>query len=316
LIEGKRILITGGAGFIGSNLVKRLYETNYITVYDNFERDSLTELRLQDVINIIKGDVVDSKSVERVFSQFKPQIVIHCAAKKGIVEVTIDPLRTMEVNIEGTKNLLNACVKHPVEKFINFSTTEVFGRLALKGQEPQRVDMGIIGSPRWSYAISKMTAEYLTIFYNQQHKVPSLTVRPCNIYGPGLNGEGAPFWFINQALRGEDLTVHGDGTQTRSWCYIDDFIEGIDLILDNDASIGNSFNIGDPRFILTIYGFAREIINTLGSKSQIKHVERPEADVEFRMPNIRKSTEVLGYYPERDLTEAILETAKYYRGKM
>jgi nucleoside-diphosphate-sugar epimerase len=138
-------------------------------------------------------------------------------------------------------------------------------------------------------------------------------VRPFNIYGPGQVGEGAIHRFIVQALRGEDLTIHNDGSQIRAWCYIDDMVEGLLACLERSEAVGQSFNIGNPRSVVTIYNLARQIVRLCESASRIVFVPWESADVELRIPNIDKARRLLGYEPEVDLEEGLLRTIEWYR---
>ncbi len=149
--------------------------------------------------------------------------------------------------------------------------------------------------------------------YWKQYQLPTVSIRPFNIYGPRQVGEGAVHHFIVRALRGEPLTVHNDGSQIRAWCYVDDIVDGIALALVRDEAVGHAFNIGNPRSTLTIYTLAKEIIRLASSASHIEHVPWNQADVELRIPNIDKAKELLHYAPKVDLEEGLLRTIYWYR---
>jgi UDP-glucose 4-epimerase len=314
-LKGKKIFITGGAGFIGSTLIEHLIEDNQITVYDNFRRDALSTKPYcsHPHLQIFKGDVLDYPSLKN--SMEGVQYVIHCAAIAGIDTVIKKPTETMRINMIGTANVLEAARSLPeLNRFVDFSTSEVFGQSAFRAEENQITHIGAVGEARWTYAVSKLAAEHLTKAYHDEFWMPTVTLRPFNIYGPGQVGEGAIKLFVEQALRGEDIHIHGDGNQIRAWCYIDDFIEGLLLTMTHPKAIGESFNIGNARAVLTIFGLAQTIVRVLDSKSKILFTSKDYADVELRVPSIAKAKNLLGFEAKVDLEEGISQTAEFYRG--
>ncbi len=314
MIEGKRILITGGAGFIGSSLALRLYEANEIVILDNFHRDALSGSPLANSPNVrvIKADVRDRGQVLEAVHGC--DIVVHMASIAGVDTVMNNPVLTMEVSLYGTANVLHACREAgTVERFIDFSTSEVFGTHAYNVGEADVTTLGAVGEARWTYAVSKLATEHLTYNYYKQHGLKTVAVRPFNIYGPRQVGQGAIHHFIRRALAHETLTVHNDGSQIRSWCYIDDIVDGVLTVLQRDEAVGQTFNIGNPRSTLTIYNLAREIIRLSSSSSQVELVPWDFADVELRIPNIDKARELLDYEPKIDLEEGLLRTIYWYR---
>jgi UDP-glucose 4-epimerase len=309
----KKIFISGGAGFIGSAVIARLIDNNEITVYDNFRRNSLNSHRLENHRNlkIVEGDVLDYDDVSRHMAG--SEIVIHLAAIAGIDTVIKSPITTMQVNMQGTGNMLRAASELPsLERFVDFSTSEVFGSYAFRSEEGDSTSLGAVGNARWTYAVSKLAGEHLTHSYFKEKNLPALTIRPFNIYGPGQVGEGAVHHFVARALKGEDLIVCGNGDQIRSWCYIDDIVDGLLLALEEDKAVGESFNIGNPRGTVTIYGLALAVIRVTYSKSKIVFAPRNSADVELRIPNIDKARSILGFQPKIDLEEGLRRTADWY----
>lgn len=314
MIEGKRVLITGGAGFIGTSLALRLCERNDIVVLDNFHRDALSgsPLAKHDNVTILRGDVRDYQQV--VDAMKGCQIVVHMASIAGVDTVMKNPVLTMEVGLYGTANVLRACLEvGGIERFVDFSTSEVFGRYAYNVGEGDVTTLGAVGEARWTYAVAKLATEHLTYNYFKQHGLPTVAVRPFNIFGPRQVGQGAIHHFIRRALSHEPITVHNDGSQIRSWCYIDDIIDGIELTLSRDEAVGQTFNIGNPRSTVTIYNLAREITRLSSSSSPIEFVPWDFADVELRIPNIDKARELLDYAPRVDLEEGLLRTIYWYR---
>jgi UDP-glucose 4-epimerase len=175
--------------------------------------------------------------------------------------------------------------------------------------------MGQVGEARWTYAVSKLAEEHLAIAYHKEQGLPTAVVRPFNVYGPGQVGEGALRNFIQRAIRDEPIEIHGDGTQIRAWCYVDDMVEGVLLALTHPNAVGESFNIGNQRAVTTIYGLASTVVRVLESKSTIGFVRRDYVDVELRVPAVQKASELLGFNAKVDLDEGILRTADYYRAQ-
>ena len=242
----KKIFITGGAGFIANTIIKRLIETHEITVYDNFERDTLSSSGLGEHTNltIIRGDILD---YEKLYSSMKeggcPDIVIHAAAIAGIDTVVKHPVKTMRVNMIGTANVLEVCKELGIsDRIIEFSTSEVFGSMAFKSKEEDQTVAGSAGEARWVYAVSKLAGEHLAKAYGKEYNLPIVTIRPFNVYGPGQSANGALQIFIEKALRGEDLHIDGDGNQIRAWCYVDDFVDCLMSCITNPKAIGESYN--------------------------------------------------------------------------
>jgi UDP-glucose 4-epimerase len=194
-----------------------------------------------------------------------------------------------------------------------FSTSEVFGQHAFRSAETDATVLGAVGEARWTYAVSKLAEEHLAIAYHQQLGTPMTVVRPFNVYGPGQDDEFALRTFIRRAIRDEPIEIHGDGTQIRAWCYVDDMVDGVLLAMEDPKAIGESFNIGNPRAIITIYGLANTVVRVLNSRSEIRFTRKDYADVELRVPSVRKAVEMLGFEAKVDLEEGITRTAEYYR---
>ena len=317
MLTDSKILITGGAGFIGSRFLKRIIDNNKITVLDNLHRDALSGTAMANHPNLtfIKGDVRDKDVVRK---SMKGQThVMHLAAIAGVDTVINNPLLTMDVIIKGTFNLLEAAVEEGgVKRFIDISTSEVFGSYAFRVNEQDITSLGAVGQARWTYAVSKLATEHLAHVMYHQKKLPSVSIRPFNIFGPGQVGEGAIHHFIVQALKNNDLTVHNEGDQIRAWCYIEDFMDGLELCLSHDESPGHTFNIGNPRTAITVHNLAALIIKLANSKSKLIHIEWPYTDVELRIPDISSAKKILGYKPQFDLEEGLLKTIEWYKTKM
>lgn len=314
MIKGKNIFITGGAGFISNRLMKELIDENQITVYDNFHRDTLskTELFSHPNLCIIKGSVLDYSTLTEAMSG--ADIVVHAAAIAGIDTVIKSPTNTMLVNMTGTANVLNAAVENKIkDRFINFSTSEVFGSYAFKSTENCNTVVGSAGEARWTYAVSKLAAEHLAFAYFKEFQLPVVTVRPFNVYGEGQTGEGAMQIFIRRALNNDDINIYGDGNQIRSWCYVDDFIDGLIRCIENPTAIGESFNIGNAKSVLTTYGLAQTVCRVLNSTSKIVHKPALSADVELRIPSVEKAERILDFSAKTLIDEGILKTAEWIK---
>jgi len=315
VITDKIVFITGGAGFIGSALAGRLVERNSVVVYDSLRRNALASRAYAHHPNLrlIEGDILDLEALTRAMKG--ADIVVHCAAIAGIDTVIQEPVRTMRVNLVGSANVLEVAdgLEH-CERVVCFSTSEVFGQQAFRSEETDATVMGAVGEARWTYAVSKLAEEHLAIAYNHQSGLPTTVVRPFNVYGPGQVGEGAMRAFIMRAVRNEPIEIHGDGTQIRAWCYVDDMVDGVLLAMENPRAVGESFNIGNQRAVVTIYGLANTVVRVLGSKSPIVFTHKSYVDVDLRIPSVRKALDVLGFEAKVDLEEGILLAAEHYRG--
>jgi len=319
MLKGKTIFLTGGAGFIGATLAANLIDDNRIVVFDNLQRDSLSSRSFASHPNltVIRGDVLDGEGLMRAARDANPEIFVHLAAVAGIETVLRSPTTTMRVNLVGTVNALAAAQQvNQLERFVDFSTSEVFGSLAFRVEEAQQTMIGAVGEARWIYAVSKLAGEHLAHAYHREFGMPTVTLRPFNVYGPGQVGEGAIHRFIVAALEGRPLEIHGDGSQIRAWCYVDDMVEGVLLAMENPNAIGHSFNIGNARAVVTIYGLANTILRVLDAKGGITFIRKDYADIELRVPNIEKARELIGFEAKIDLEEGIRRTAEFYRQKL
>jgi UDP-glucose 4-epimerase len=314
MIKNKKIFITGGAGFIASILISRLIENNLIIAYDNFHRDTLSgsDYYKHPNLTIIRGDVLDFDNVLKCMKG--TDIVVHAAAIAGIDTVIKKPTHTMRVNMIGTANVLEAARLNNIsDRVIDFSTSEVFGNRAFKSSEDDSTVAGSAGEARWTYAVSKLAGEHLAMAYYKEFNLPIVSVRPFNVYGPGQTGEGAIQIFITKALKNEDIFIYGDGNQIRAWCFVEDFVECLMECIENPKAIGNSFNIGNARTVITIFGLAQTVCRVLNSSSRIIFKPALSADIELRIPSVEKVQDVLGFKAKIGLEEGILITADWFR---
>jgi len=298
----KKMLITGGTGFIGSNLCIRFSDKYKVTSFSDYDR--VSDLFPRDKVQSICGTTLHLLDIK------KQDIIIHCAGITGINKVLENPYKALESNILGDINILSLFNNMKPEHLIIFSSGEALGTNT--NYKPDHIDFPLYDD-RWCYGLSKLVAEYLSLSNIKVYNNPITVVRPFNIYGPGQVGGGAIRTFIQQALKDELITVHGDGSQVRSWCYIDDFVNGIELILENsNESIKKIYNIGNSQMVISILELAKLITELLNSKSQIDFVEAPFVDVEYRVPEISEITK-LGFMNYTQLKDGILKTAEWFK---
>jgi UDP-glucose 4-epimerase len=317
VFENSRVLITGGAGFIGASLTARLLALGAeVVVYDNFLRNSLQYIPLPNAerLKVVRGDVRDRSLLDSVLEEVKPDYIFHAAAIAGVDSVLRDPIETFKVNLLGSVNLIEASAKlREVKRVVIFSTSEVFGEYAYLPDEEKGMTIGKVGEARWNYAVSKLAVEHLALSYYQRHGLPIVIVRPFNVYGLAQVGDSAMRTFVQRALRGEPLYVHGDGSQIRDWCYIDDMVDALVAMLQREEAIGETFNIGNPATAISVYNLAKLVIRVVGSSSEVVLIPKDYADVAVRVTSITRAMRLLGFLPKVDLEEGILRTAEFYR---
>jgi UDP-glucose 4-epimerase len=223
----------------------------------------------------------------------------------------------MRVNVIGTYNVLEAglSTQDTLERLVDFSTSEVFGSQAFRVAETSVSVTGSVGEARWTYAVSKLAGEHMAHAYHAELGLPTTSVRPFNVYGPEQMGGGAIRAFIEAALAGEDLTIHGDGSQIRAWCYVDDMVEGTLLALEHPNAVGESFNIGNARSAVTIYDLAQRIKRATEASGEIVFRPLHYTDVELRIPNVDKARELLGFESRVELDEGLDRTVAWYRSR-
>lgn len=315
-MKNKNIFITGGAGFIANKFIEKVVENNSITIFDNFARDTFSSSPLagHPNVKVVRGDVLDFETLHDAMKG--AEVVVHAAAIAGIDTVIVHPTKTMRVNMIGTANVLEAARLNGVsDRVVDFSTSEVFGGMAYRVCEDECSVTGAAGEARWTYAVSKLAGEHLAAAYYKEFKLPVVTIRPFNVYGPGQTGEGAILIFIKQALKNEDINIYGDGSRIRAWCYVDDFVDGLMSCVENPNAIGNAFNIGNPRAVVTVYGLAQTICRVLNSSSKICFKPDLSADIDLRIPSIEKARSLLNFESKIDLEEGVLRTTEWIKSK-
>ena len=313
--RGERILVTGGAGFIGSTFAARVIDDNTIVALDTFDRDALSHhpsLATHPNFEIRRGSILEPSDLREAMEGCT--MVIHCAAIAGVDTVMNHPARVMRVNMVGTWNVLEAATQVAgLRRFVDFSTSEVYGAHAWEVSEASDAVVGAVGEARWTYAVSKLAAEHTTWTFHKEFGLPTVTLRPFNVYGPRQIGEGAVHRFVRQALSGQEITVHDDGNQVRSWCYVDDFVDALLRACVVPEAIGHSFNVGNPRATVTTLHLAHEVLRAAGVTVPIRFVPWGKANVHLRVPDIAQSRRLLGFEPMIDLAEGLGRTLDWYR---
>ena len=308
-----RVLITGGAGFIGSHLCERfLAEGDDVICMDNFltgAPDNIANLLPEKRFSFIHQDVT-----QYIYVKGPLDAILHFASPASPVDYLELPIQTLKVGSLGTHKALGLA-KEKGARFLLASTSEVYGDPLVHPQNEQYWgNVNPIG-PRGVYDEAKRFAEALTMAYHRTHKIPTRIVRIFNTFGPRMrakDGRVVPN-FITQALRGEDLTVYGDGKQTRSFCYVTDLVEGIVRLLNSDYD--GPVNLGNPRE-MTVLDFAKTIVRLTASRSQIVHRPLPVDDPKVRQPDIRLARELLHWEPTVDVEDGLCTTIDYFRGKI
>ncbi len=313
MISGARIVVTGGAGFICSHIIDRLVKANQIVVYDNMKRNALqySPNHGHKNVSIVQGDVLDAAKLDDVIKG--ADIVVHAAAIAGIYSVGDSITRTMKVNLIGAYNALESATQHKVPRFIDFSTSEIYGPYSYRSTEDDVAKVGPASEKRWIYAISKLAGEHFAHAYGSDFGLKVTTVRPFNVYGPRQVGEGAVQQMVGPALKDTDITVFNDGSQIRSWCYVDDFADAFVSAMEKEAAVGEVYNIGNPQATTTVLGLAETLIRLTNSRSKIVFKPHPGPEVEIRMPDIAKARRMLKFEPHVGLEDGLNRAIAWYR---
>src|ERR1700730_11459956 len=305
----RRVLVTGGAGFLGSHLCERLLAQGHdVLCVDNYytgRKDNIAHILGHNRFELLRHDVTFPLYVEvdRIFNLACPASPIH---------YQFDPVQTTKTSVHGAINMLGLA-KRVKAKILQASTSEVYGDPAIHPQtEEYWGNVNPIG-PRSCYDEGKRCAETLFFDYRRQHHLPIKVARIFNTYGPRMHPSDGRVVsnFIIQALRNKDITIYGDGSQTRSFCYIDDLVDGLVRFMETSNDITGPLNLGNP-VEFTIRELAESITTITGSSSKIIHQPLPEDDPRQRRPNINKAQDLLGWYPKVRLHEGLLETIRYF----
>jgi nucleoside-diphosphate-sugar epimerase len=310
------IFLSGGAGFIGTALARYfLNKGAHVTIFDVYVRDAMryfSDVAGHPNLRRIKADVRDLAAVQDAIGD--ATLVFHLAAIAGVSKYFRIPAEVMATNVLGTYNVLEAIKENrKVRAFFDFSTSEIYGSNCFGAREDGDVKMENMFAKRWTYATSKIASEKFGMAYHWQYGVPFIGIRPFNIYGPGQVGEGVISYFLNSCLRNEKIRVTGDGSQCRTYCYIDDFVDAIALLLDNvDKAIGASFNIGRSTEICSVLTLAQLAQEVAGVNPGIEFVPHAGDDVLVRSPSVER-LKSFGYCPKVNLREGLRRTLEWYR---
>lgn len=312
------VLITGGAGFIGSHLTERLYaEGNRVVVLDNCLTGSprnLDHIVASDRLVIIDHDCIEP--FDHLLTEYQFSAVYNLASPASPKGYGMYPIQTLRVNAEGTYNALTVAKSHGA-RYVQASTSEVYGDPEVHPQpETYWGNVNSIGT-RSCYDEGKRYGESMVMEFHRQLGVDARIARIFNTYGPRsmpTDGRVVPNFCI-QALRGEPLTVYGSGLQTRSFCYVDDLVDGLMRLMSSDGIGGEVVNLGNPSEH-TILQFAERIIEMTHSRSEIVFEVLPEDDPRQRKPDITKAHELLGWKPKVELTEGLQKTLSFFENEL
>ena len=318
----RQALITGGAGFIGSHLTKLLLDAGYnVTVLDNLStgsRQNLAQLSGNPKLKFIIADVSDEKVLAPLVR--KANVIFHLAAAVGVQLIMDDPVNSMVTNIHGTEAVLRHAA-HTGTRLVIASTSEVYGKSSkVPFSESDDLVFGNTSKTRWSYACSKAIDEYLALAYHRQSNLPVSVIRYFNTVGARQSdryGMVLPR-FVNQALQGKPLTVHGDGSQRRTFTHVNDSVDATFRISQHQTTIGEVFNVGGSVEI-SILELAKAVIDRVGSSSTIETIPyskvysgRGFEDMARRVPDCSKLDQAIGYTPEHSLNDIIDDVIDTY----
>ena len=309
-----RILVTGGAGFIGSHLCERLLgEGNEVVCLDNFftgSRENIAHLADRPGFSVVDHDITEPIQLEadRIFNLACPASPIHYQH---------NPVKTVKTNVMGAINMLGIA-KRVGARILQASTSEVYGDPA---EHPQREsywgNVNPIG-PRSCYDEGKRVAETLFTDYHRQHGIDIRIIRIFNTYGPRMreNDGRVVSNFIVQALKGDELTIYGSGEQTRSFCYVDDLVDGMIKLMDCESGdVRKPVNVGNPGEF-SMNELALKIEAALGKKLQVRHLPLPEDDPKQRKPDISRASKMLGWAPTTTLSDGLDKTIGYFKQRL
>lgn len=310
---GKRILVTGGAGFLGSHLIERLLnEGNEVIALDNYftgQKSNVVHLLRHPYFELVRHDVTMPYFVE-------VDEIYNLACPASPIHYQYNPIKTMKTSVMGAINMLGLA-KRIRAKILQASTSEVYGDPEVHPQpESYWGHVNPIGE-RACYDEGKRAAETLFINYHQQNQVRIKIIRIFNTYGPRMhpNDGRVVSNFIVQALQNKDITIYGDGSQTRSFCYVDDLIEGMIRMMNTDDKVTGPINMGNPGEF-TILQLAQKVIEMTDSKSELVFKPLPSDDPMQRKPDIRLAKEMLGWEPTIKLEDGLRQTIDYFRATL
>lgn len=320
-----RILITGGAGFIGGHLSEHLLaQGDEVWALDDLSTGSIENiehLRANPRYHYQTGNIMDSAALAELVDRC--DVIFHLAAAVGVRLIVESPVRTIETNIRGTEIVLDLANKKK-KLVVIFSTSEVYGKSAkVPFCEDDDLVMGATVKGRWSYACSKAIDEFLALAYWKEKKLPVIVVRLFNTVGPRQTGRYGMVLpnFVRQALAGEPITVYGSGKQSRCFGYVGDVVEALSKLIRTPQAVGEVFNLGSNQEV-TIEGLAQRVKELTGSKSEIRYIPYEQAyeegfeDMQRRVPSLEKIARFIGYQPKTTLDQIIEKVVEYERAQL
>lgn len=322
MIESRTALVTGGAGFIGSYLTTELLARGWrVVVFDDLSTGAaanLVEVRDHRALTVLTGSITDAAAVGEAAAG--AEVIVHLAAAVGVQLILDRPVETIETNVHGTENVLEAALAQQA-RVIVASTSEVYGKgIRYPFSEDDDIVLGATSRSRWAYAASKMVDEFLCFAHHQENGLHAIPVRFFNTVGArqtGRYGMVVPR-LVRQALRGEELTVYGDGTQRRCFCDVRDVVRALVGLIDMPEAPVQTYNIGSTEET-TITGLAERVLDVTGSVSSIKYIPYAEAyspgfdDMERRLPDTTRVNKLLGWTPRYTLDDIIESVAAHER---
>lgn len=315
------VLITGGAGFIGSHLADfYLSKGHQVTVLDNLSTGNLANIEdALPSINFVKDDIREFNTVDRLVS--RADLVLHMAAYLGVKNIMENTLESIGSNFMGSEVVLRSATKYK-KRIILASTSEIYGK---NSEQPLNEESDrVVGAPqmiRWTYSDSKALEEASAYVMHSRFGLPVTTVRFFNTVGPRQTGQYGMVIprFVQAALSNADLTVYGDGTQSRVFCHVSDVVRAVSLLADNNQAIGQYFNVGGVGEI-SIIALAEKIISFTSSRSKIKLIDYSKAygagfeDMQRRIPDISKIARSVGWSPKENLDSILIDVIESFRG--
>ena len=318
-----KVLITGGAGFIGSHLAEKLLEQeNEIFIIDNLwtgKLENISGIKNNENLHLVIDTILNESVMNELI--FKVDHIYHMAAAVGVRNIMDHPVETLDINVKGTEVVLRLANRFK-KKVLIASTSEIYGKHLehTLAEDDNRV-MGTVKKRRWAYACSKTLDEFLALAYFDEKKLPVVIARLFNTVGPRQTGRYGMVLpnFVQSALLGKPITVYGDGTQSRSFTYVNDVVGALSRLMDEPKAEGEIFNVGNDKEI-TINELARKVKEMTGSSSEIEYIPYEKAygpsfeDMERRCPNIEKIKNFIGFEPSHDLEAIIQSVIDYFKG--
>ncbi|AGB15642.1 nucleoside-diphosphate-sugar epimerase [Halovivax ruber XH-70] len=311
------VLVTGGAGFIGSHVAAALLEQgHHVVVLDSMDPyyeptikranvDRCTELA-EHHYYFVEGSITDEDTVEAVFDDYNVEYVYHQAAQAGVRTSVENPHKPHEINTTGLLNLLEAATKHDVQRFVNASSSSVYGH-----DEYLPYDEDHPTTPRSPYGVTKRTAEHYCRVYTEIHDLPTVSLRYFTVYGPRMRPNMAITNFTSRCLTGDPPVIYGDGQQTRDFTYIDDVVRANLALLETDAADGEAMNIGSTGTI-TIEALAEHVIAETGADVEPVYDDAKEADARHTHADVSKARELIDYDPTTSIREGVSQFVEWY----